>query len=510
MANPNTNPFRHGRAASTDRTLALQSYELYPKTSNSSAPEPPPLSHIEDRAFEDRVYSTELSIDPAWDEAEAATGLSPVARTYLINRHGTLDLDPMPAATDDDPYNWPNSKKMGMLLLVAFHSCIAVMISSAIIPAYSDMAKEFGTTLQDSTYLTSAQIAVLGVSPLAWRPLANTYGRRPVFLLSLFVSGLGNMGCALSTSYGLLMFFRLFVAFFISPASAIGSAVVAETFLKKDRAKYIGIWMVMVTLGVPIGPLIFGFVTFRAGFHLIFWVLAAINAVQFVLYFFFGPETLYMRNEHSPPPYSVTQRQGFVGKYLHFRRINPRPLTVADYFSPLRMVVRPRAVLPALAYSTVFLFGSILTTIEIPQLFEEKFALNTEQIGLQFIGVIIGSLLGEQVGGALSDVWMRRRSKTKLGGASPEPEFRLWLSYLGYVLTVVGVTVFLVTTQNAPDGHWTAVPIVGTAIAAIGNQVVTTVLVTYAVDCAAAEDAASVGVFVSLARQVIGFQGPFW
>lgn len=487
----------HGRTKSSDRTLALQSYELYPKDSRQPQP-----AHVEDR-----TYDTEYSLDPSWDEAYAATGLSPVARTYLINRHGTLDLDPMPSASEDDPYNWPQSKKVVMLLLVAFHSLMSTLIASAIIPAYLDMANEFGNTIQDSTYLTSVQIAVLGVSPLAWRPLANTYGRRPVFLLSLVMAGLGNVGCALSRSYGLMMFFRAAVAFFISPASAIGSAVVAETFLKKDRARYIGIWMVMVTLGVPVGPLIFGFVSFRAGFRLIFWVLAIVNAVQFVLYFFFGPETLYMRHENAPPLYSREKHQGFVAKYLGFRRINPRKLAVSDYFEPLRMVVRPRAVLPALSYSTVFLFGSILTTIEIPQLFEEKFRLNTEQIGLQFIGVIIGSLLGEQVGGALSDVWMRTR-KNKLG-AQPQPEYRLWLSYLGYILTVVGVTVFLVTTEKAPAGRWTVVPVVGTAIAAGGNQVVTTVLVTYAVDCAA-ENAASVGVFVSLCRQVIGFIGPFW
>lgn len=476
--------------------MVLNSYELHPKDSRTS----PLTAHVED-------HNIEYGLDPSWDEAYAATGLSPVARTYLISRHGTLDLDPMPTASDADPYNWRQSKKVVMLLLVAFHSCMATIIASAIIPAYSDMAKEFGNTIQDSTYLTAVQIAVLGVSPLAWRPLANTYGRRPIFLLSLVMTALGNIACALSRSYGVMMFFRAVVAFFISPASAIGSAVVQETFLKKDRARYIGIWMVMVTLGVPIGPLIFGFVTFRLEYRFIYWILAIINGVQFVLYFFFGPETLYLRSENDPPPYIDGRSSGFVAKYLHFRRINPRKLTIHDYFEPLRMIVRPCAVLPGVAYSTVFLFGSILTTIEIPQLFEQKFGLNTEQIGLQFIGVIVGSLLGEQVGGALSDLWMRRR-KASLG-EQPQPEFRLWLSYIGYIFTVVGVAVFLVTTEKAPAGKWTVVPVVGTAIAAIGNQVSTTVLVTYAVDCAA-DKAASVGVFVSLLRQVIGFLGPFW
>lgn len=494
-----SHPMGHSRKKSSDRTLALQSYETYTKDSRVKFLP----THVEDRDLED------LSLDPRWDESYAVTGLSPASREYLLARHGTLELDPMPSASDDDPYNWPQARKIGMLLLVAFHACMATFTAGAIIPAYSDLAEEFGNTVQDSAYLTSVQIVVLGVSPLLWRPLANTYGRRPVFLLSLIMSAIFNMACALSYQYSTMMFFRAAVAFFISPASAIGSAVVAETFLKKDRARYIGIWMVMVTLGVPIGPLIFGFVTFRAGFRLIFWILAIVNVVQFVLYFFLGPETLYMRNNDPFPPHSVHKtQQGFMAKYLRFRRINQRSLSISDYVEPLKMAVLPCAVLPALAYSTVFLFGSILITIEIPELFETKFELNTEQIGLQFIGVIIGSLLGEQIGGTLSDVWMRR-GKNRLG-SQPQPEFRLWLSYFGYILTIAGVILFLVTTEMAPAGKWTVVPVVGTAIAAGGNQVVTTVLVTYAVDSSAAENAASVGVFLSLTRQVIGFIGPFW
>ncbi|CAN8101227.1 unnamed protein product [Discula destructiva] len=487
----------HARSLSSDRTLVSSSCELGAKDSWTA----PFAIHLED-------HFVEYSLDPSWDEAYAATGLSAAARTYLINRHGTLDLEPMPSATDSDPYNWRQAKKVGMLVLVGFHACMATIIASAIIPAYSDLAEEFGNTIQDSTYLTAVQIAILGVSPLVWRPLANTYGRRPIFLCSLIVSALGNIACALSRSYELMMFFRAVVAFFISPASAIGSAVVAETFFKKDRGRYIGIWMVMVTLGVPIGPLIFGFVTFRLHYRFIFWILAIINGVQLILYFFFGPETLFLRMEMNPQGYTSDRASGFVAKYLHFRRINPRRLTLDDYLEPLRMITHPRAMLPALAYSIVFLVGSILTMVEIPVLSENKFNLNAEQIGLQFIGVVLGSLIGEQVvGGALSDLWMRRQ-RNKLS-YQPEPESRLWPSYVGYALTIAGGAIFLAIAEKAPAGKWTVVPVVGTAIAAVGNQVVTTVLVTYAVDCAA-ENAASVGVFVSLIRQTIGFLGPFW
>lgn len=46
---------------------------------------------------------------------------------------------------------------------------------------------------------------------------------------------------------------RALTAFFISPAAALGSAVVAETTFKRDRARYMGIWTLMITLGIPVG-----------------------------------------------------------------------------------------------------------------------------------------------------------------------------------------------------------------------------------------------------------------
>lgn len=123
------------------------------------------------------------------------------------------------------------------------------------------------------------------------------------------------------------------------------------------------------------------------------------------------------------------------------------------------------------------------------------------------ISVIIGTIVGEQIGGRMSDLWMSMRRR-KLNGRSPEPEYRLWLSYFGFVLCVIGVVVFLVQLYNA--GHtWNVTPLIGVGIAAAGNQVVTTVLVTYAVDCYR-QDAASVGVFITFVRQIWGFIGPFW
>jgi hypothetical protein len=226
-----------------------------------------------------------------------------------------------------------------------------------------------------------------------------------------------------------------------------------------------------------------------------------INGVQFILYIFFGPETRYIRSgvQHQESP--------FKQEYLTFKRIDPRPLTINDFIHPLSLFRKPCIYIPAIAYAMTFLFGSVLITVELPQLFGQKFGFNAQQLGLQFLGIIIGSVIGEQLGGSLSDYWMNRKAKKT--GMQTEPEYRLWLSYAGFVLTIVGVVVFLVRTQQAAEGRWNIAPVIGIAIAGVGNQIVTTVLITYAVDCHQ-EESASIGVFITFVRQVWGFIGPFW
>lgn len=151
--------------------------------------------------------------------------------------------------------------------------------AAAIICAYEDISLDLNVSIQRVSYLTSLQIAILGGAPLLWKPLSHRFGRRPVFLLSLILSCVCNIGCAKSPDYASMAACRALVAFFISPAMAIGSGVVTETFFRHERARYMGIWTVMVTLGVPVGPFIFGFVAQRVGYRWIYWILAIVGSL---------------------------------------------------------------------------------------------------------------------------------------------------------------------------------------------------------------------------------------
>lgn len=403
---------------------------------------------------------------------------------------------------------------------------ISHFIAAAIIPAYENIAEDFSISITKASYLTSLQIAIVGFAPLFWKPISNRYGRRPVWLISTLGSALLNVGCAFSDSYSTMAVCRAFVAFFISPPVGIGSGVVTETYFKKQRGQFMGLWTLLLTLGQwrfieifclvstipmyadesisgpPLGPFVMGFVVTQTGnYRWIYRVLAIINGVQFLFALFLQPETLYIRKG--------VQHVGsaFKQEYLTFGRLDPKPLKIYEFIQPLSLFKYPSILIPTIAYSMVFGFCSVLLTVEIPQLFIPKFGFNAQQIGLQFLGIIIGSLIGEQIGGRLSDFWMHRKAKQMAYHAlPPPPEHRLWLSYFGFVLAMVGLIVFGVRFQQLPAHQYDVSPIVGIAISAVGNQIVTTVSTTYAIDCHV-EHSASIGIFINVIRSTWAFIG---
>lgn len=110
---------------------------------------------------------------------------------------------------------------------------MSTFTAAAIQSAFGDIANDLTVSLTRASYLTSLQIAILGGAPLFWRPLSDRYGRRPIFLLSLICSAVTNIGCANSPTYATMGFCRALTAFFISPAGAIGAAVVVELFFQE-------------------------------------------------------------------------------------------------------------------------------------------------------------------------------------------------------------------------------------------------------------------------------------
>lgn len=268
-----------------------------------------------------------------------------------------------------------------------------------------------------------------------------------------------------------------------------------------------GVWTLLVTLGPTSAPFIFGFVAAHRSWHLIYYILAIILLALFFAYLFFGPETLYMRE--GMPYYSAEEQPFHTSKkeqYFYFRRINPAPLTLADFVRPYTLLFEPEVILAGASYAVVFAYTSVLLTVETPQLFGEKFHFGPQQIGYQFIALIIGAVIGEQFGGRFSDFVINRRSKS---AGYRVPEMRLIAAWPAYLLSCAGLIIYGVILEQTPALHWNVKPLIGSAIASFASQIITTVLVTFAIE-SHLKRASEVSIILTCIRQTYAFVSPFY
>lgn len=300
-----------------------------------------------------------------------------------------------------------------------------------------------------------------------------------------------NIGGARCTSYGTQMATRVLTAFLISPPIGNGSGVITQLCEPEKRAQKIGWWTLMTTIGTPAGPFFMGFVIKHIGVQWIFWIFAVINFCQFLLYLAIGDETIYN-------PDNEREQVGAFSKMIP-RQINSRQLSIRDFIAPFKLAQYPRILIAACAHAITFCYGNIALIVEMPIAFGEKFHFDAQQIGLQFIAIIIGCVLGEQVSGPMSD-WYLRRVRQKRGHSCPAD--RLWLSYIAFATIIAGLLTWGFQLQHATT--WNVTPCVGAAIASFGNQMQTTILTTFAVE-SKRESAAEVGIFVNICRQIYGF-----
>lgn len=218
--------------------------------------------------------------------------------TYNPRAH----LIPRPSEDEGDPLNWP----MKLKLLILFQVCWLAFVSSSLhvredawlmlllsawnveylcdqpslrssirIPSYlrgpsllPDVRWVLsGVDIRSNECLSSTiAIALNGVGPFIWIPLANVYGRRFVYLFTTLIGFATALGSGFAKSYGALIGVRAINGLF--PVSmALGPATVTDLFFYHQRGRALGIFTVMLSSGSHFASLFGGPVTAFVGWR---------------------------------------------------------------------------------------------------------------------------------------------------------------------------------------------------------------------------------------------------
>ncbi len=167
-----------------------------------------------------------------------------------------------------------------LVLVLGFLSAFAPLSIDMYLSAFPTMQHYFATD-EGTIALTLASFFIgFSFGQAFYGPISDKYGRKlPLYIgLGLFV--VASIGCALSTSAEMLIFFRLLQALGACAGGVISRAVVRDLYDPKEAVKFYSYLMLVSSLAPMLAPILGSFVLSALGWKAIFFILAALGVVS--------------------------------------------------------------------------------------------------------------------------------------------------------------------------------------------------------------------------------------
>ncbi|MET0320928.1 MAG: multidrug effflux MFS transporter [Duganella sp.] len=133
---------------------------------------------------------------------------------------------------------------------------------------------------------------------LFYGTLSDSFGRRPVILVSLVLYIAASIGAALAPSIGVLLACRIVQGLAAGAGSVVGRAIVQDRFTGAAAQKILAHIMMVFGLAPAIAPVLGGWLQVSFGWRSIFWFLAAFGIVMFFAVQRALPESLAVKDRH--------------------------------------------------------------------------------------------------------------------------------------------------------------------------------------------------------------------
>lgn len=362
----------------------------------------------------------ELELTVTITHASRQSASRPASRTAtrVTTRGTTFTSDPayeVDFEPDDpgDPRNFSMWYKAFALFTISFGTLVVVMNSTSYTAAMHAMQEEFGVsgqtvvTLGVTTYLFG-----LAVGSLLLAPIAETYGRKPVYTVCMAIFTLLVLPAGLAHDLQSIIIVRFFGALFGSAMIANAPGSIADLVSDEYRATAFSIWSIGPMNGPVIGPTVGGFVTEYLGWRWTNWIVMICSGVAFGLLLLlretYAPvllqrKTKKLRHEHGDDRYWCRYdiRVGFV-ELMKINLKRPFVMAVTEpicifwnvYISLIYGLCSPSLLMSLCALKTDLTPGILyLCFVAYPIVFTELRGWSPGLSGLSFLGIGIGTMI---------------------------------------------------------------------------------------------------------------------
>ena len=321
------------------------------------------------------------------------------------------------------------------------------------------------------SYFFTTTALLQGTGNLVWIPMANKWGRRPVYIFSYLIYFVTSVWLIFDKSYAGFLVARILMGFGAGAAESIAPISIADLFFLHERGTVMSAYTCFLSIGVAAGLIVSGLITINHDWRVIYEVGAALVGFVLLLAIFTFPETAYPREKRAgEEAFASAEGLGCQGSaksdiertkkpaakrqsYVQSLKIFTGRLTNENM---LKMMVRPFGLilLPPVLWAALVQAATIgflvALTSNVDPAFQLAYHFQPYQVGLCFFSAVIGSLLGLPAGGQLGD--KVADYLTKRNGGIREPEMRLPAIALSCITSPLALVLFGVGIEHRL--HW--------------------------------------------------------
>ncbi|KAL3472511.1 major facilitator superfamily domain-containing protein [Aspergillus californicus] len=411
-----------------------------------------------------RTLSPNANIEEYVNETQTGEIVKPVR-----SAGGQMEDYKLVTFTIDDPENpknWSKLKKWYITMVVAF-TCFVVAFASSVITAdIEGPAEEFGVSREVSLVVVTVFVIGFGVGmflrhgtwrllsnllgPMAFAPLSEMFGRRPVYAVTLLLAVIFVIPCAVAQNIGTLIVCRAIDGIAFSAPMTLVGGTLADMWKNEERGVPMAAFSASPFLGPAIGPLAGGYLADASGWRWLYWLTLILSFVAWVLITFTVPET-------SAPAILKKRAQKLRKtqndpKYVTETELDPRPMGEKMrifLIRPFQLLILEPIVLFIAIYMSV-LYGLLyMFFVAYPIVYQGGKGWSAGSTGLMFIPLALGVLMSAACAPFVNKHYL---SLYKKHGGKPPAEARLYPMMISCWLIPIGLFIFAWTSY--PQLHW--------------------------------------------------------
>ena len=177
------------------------------------------------------------------------------------------------------------------LTAIVVSSLVLGLDSTILVTALPTLSSELGATTSQLQWISTAYLLALAGFLIPAGALGDRLGRRRMLLLALAIFGVSSVAASQMASAGGLIFMRALMGISGAFVMPISMAVLPTIFSERERPRAIAIGGAGMFLGLPLGPLVAGWLLTHYAWGSIFLINAPIVIVAVIGVWQFVPES---------------------------------------------------------------------------------------------------------------------------------------------------------------------------------------------------------------------------